>query len=157
MTNLNKASIRPWLKINSIAIVFLIFSVLGFIDATYLAIKFYTNTIPPCSFIDGCEEVTTSSYAAIGGVSIALMGSIYYVIIFLSSIFYLDTKNEKILYWLSYFTIIGFIASVYWTAVQLFDLKALCIYCLFSAGNSTILFIAGRIYARSRLIESGQK
>ncbi len=156
MMNLKNTLIRPWLKLNSIVLVFIFFSLIGFIDAAYLAIKFYTNTIPPCSFLDGCEQVTTSAYAAVGGVSVALIGAIYYLTVLLGSIFYLDTKRSRILVWLSHLTWIGFLASIYFVVIQIFLIKALCIYCLFSAGNSTILFIAGRIYLKSRSIEESR-
>ncbi len=142
----------PWLKINSIAIAFLIVALVGFIDASYLAIKFYTHTIPPCSVFDGCEQVTTSTYATIGGVSVALLGAIYYLVFVLGSVAYFDSKKENILAMLAWFAVFGLIASAYFISVQFFVIKALCIYCLFSAGTSTALFSLGLIYRRERAI-----
>src|SRR3989344_1559205 len=43
-----------------------LFSFLGLVDASYLAAKHYTGTIPPCAIVKGCEVVTTSQYAAVG-------------------------------------------------------------------------------------------
>src|SRR5579872_6247498 len=53
---------------------------LGFLDATYLTILHYKNTIPPCT-LHGCEVVLSSVFATIGGVPIALIGAGYYLVV----------------------------------------------------------------------------
>ncbi|MDQ3221115.1 MAG: hypothetical protein M3Q26_10310, partial [Acidobacteriota bacterium] len=40
----------------------------GLVDAMYLTVKHYTEEPVPCSIIEGCEMVLTSSYAEIAGV-----------------------------------------------------------------------------------------
>lgn len=126
----------------NIAILFLVVSALGFIDATYLSVQHFLGEIPPCT-IDGCEFVLTSAQSTILGVPVALLGSLYYLLILVLSISYLDTKNNKILKNLSFISIFGFIASIYFVYLQLFVIKYICQYCMISAITSTIIFITG--------------
>lgn len=125
------------------ALSFLVISLLGFLDATYLAIKHYLGTPINCSIFEGCEKVTTSQYAVIGGMPVALLGAIYYLAIFLLMVAYLDTKRETDLSFAARLTPVGFLASVWFIYLQLFVIKAICLYCVVSAAISTILFVLG--------------
>ena len=126
--------------------VFLIASLLGFLDTTYLTVKHYTGSSLNCSVLFGdCEKVTTSKYSMLAGVPLALIGAIYYFTIFILSVAYLDTKREKTIIIASYLTATGFLASAYFVFLQLFIIKAICPYCMVSAILATILFINGVI------------
>lgn len=116
-------------------------SFLGLIDASYLAAKHYSGTIPPCAIVKGCEAVTTSQYATVGGVSVALLGAIYYLIVLIISIAIIETKNDRFKKFLAGFSILGLLASIWFISLQLFVIKALCLYCLVSAFSSTAIFI----------------
>lgn len=125
-----------------LAIVFLVVSAIGFIDATYLMVMHYIGNIPPCT-IHGCEIVLTSAQSRIVGIPVALLGSLYYVILLILSIAFLDSKKIAFIKCASYCTVIGFIASLYFVYLQLFVIKAICQYCMISAGASTTLFVLG--------------
>ena len=127
----------PKLLLLAIAAVALI----GFSDATYLAAKFYQGVPPPCSLLEGCEVVTTSQYATVGGISVALLGAIYYLAVLVISIAIIDTKNDRLKKFLAGFSVIGLLASIWFISLQLFVLKALCLYCLVSAFSSTAIFL----------------
>ena len=141
MTNskmlLNKLLGSPTKK----AILIGLFSFLGLIDASYLAAKHYSGTIPPCAIVKGCEVVTTSQYATIGGVSVALLGAIYYLAVLVISIAIIDTKSDRLKKILAGFSVIGLLASIWFISLQLFVIKALCLYCLVSAFSSTAIFL----------------
>ena len=145
-TPLNKLLGSPTKK--SIAIG--IFSFIGFIDASYLAVKHYTGTIPPCTIVKGCEAVTTSQYATIGGVSVAFFGAIYYLIILITSIALIDTDNNFLKKFLSRFSIIGIIASFWFISLQVFVINALCLYCIASATSSIAIFTIAFFLNRER-------
>lgn len=123
------------------AILIGLFSFVGLIDASYLAAKHYTGTIPPCTIVKGCEAVTTSQYATIGGVSVALIGAIYYLIVLIISVAIIESRNDRLKKFLTRFSIIGLLASIWFIYLQLFVIKALCLYCLVSAFSSTAIFI----------------
>lgn len=145
---LNKLLNNPTKK----AIAIGIFSFAGFIDASYLAIKHYTGTIPPCTIVKGCEAVTTSQYATIGGVSVALFGAIYYLIVLITSIAIIDTSNNSLKKFLSLFSIIGLTASIWFVSLQVFVLNALCLYCIASAVSSVAIFTIAFFLNRQKVV-----
>ena len=129
------------------AILIGLFSFLGLMDASYLAAKHYTGTIPVGAMVKGCEAFTTSQYATIGlpavegGISVALLGVIYYLAVLIISIAIIDTKSDRLKKFLAGFSVIGLMASIWFISLQLFVIKALCLYCLASAFSSTAIFI----------------
>lgn len=127
---------------NWLIFTFLVVSFLGFLDATYLVAQQYLGTIPPCVITTGCETVLTSEYSVILGIPLALLGSVYYLLLFLLAIFSLDMKRE-IIRLAAFLTPIGFLASLYFIYLQLFVIQEICSYCIVSAATSTILFIIG--------------
>ena len=121
---------------------FLLFAFIGFADAAYLTAKHYLGEIPPCSIVTGCETVLTSAYATLpGNIPIALVGALYYLMLFIGGVIYLDTKNTFILKTTAYGTTVGFLTSVILINLQVFIIRAICLYCVVSAAASTILFI----------------
>ena len=129
---------------------FVILSFIGFLDATYLTVKHYLGVPINCSLFEGCEEVTSSQYATILDVPVSLVGIGFYLLIFVLMIAYLDTKKERILYFISRLTFLGFIASLWFLYLQLFVIKAICLYCIISFTTSTLLFILSLILLKSR-------
>lgn len=151
MTNLETLLNKPSTQIPKWLIwLFVLFSFAGFLDATYLAVKHYLGTPINCSIFAGCEKVATSQYATLWSIPIALLGAIYYLFIFVSVVAYLDTKKERIMYSIARFTLIGFLASLWFLYLQLFVIKAICLYCVVSAFTSTVLFILGIILLKLR-------
>jgi len=136
---------------------FLPVSFLGFLDASYLTVKHFVGTPLPCSVLRGCEEVTNSQYSAIGGIPVALFGAIYYLTIFILILSILKRKTlsssgaenvaganeDKLLNLTARLTFIGLLASLWFIYLQLFVIKAICLYCMFSAFTSITLFIFG--------------
>lgn len=135
----------------------LAFAPLGFLDASYLTIEHFLNRVPPCTLVHGCELVTTSSYSMIFGIPTALFGAFYYLLIILALVYYLDTKQLKVLRAAAAVTVVGFAFSLYLVYLQLFVLNAICLYCMVSALSSTILFILGMVVLKShRTFKRGQ-
>ena len=118
-------------------------SPLGFLDATYLSLEHYLNRAPPCSLTNGCEIVTTSSYSLLFGIPVALLGAVYYLVIIIGLVYYLDSKKPFVIKWVSRLTAAGFIFSIYLVYLQVAVLHAICLYCMLSALSSTALFILG--------------
>ncbi len=114
---------------------------IGFLDATYLTTNFFLKAIPPCFVTGGCDVVTTSQYATILGIPIALLGALYYLCVLALWLFYVDKKQKRVLEALPWITSSGFVFSIWLVGLQVFVLNALCSYCLVSAGTSTLLFI----------------
>lgn len=114
---------------------------LGFLDATYLTVAFYQRTPLQCGLLGGCDVVTTSRFATVGGVPVALLGSLYYLTLIFMVVAAHDLKRSAFLRIAARLTLVGFVFSLWLTGVQTFVLRAFCFYCLLSAASSTLLFI----------------
>ncbi|MEI6346295.1 MAG: vitamin K epoxide reductase family protein [bacterium] len=121
----------------------IIVAILGFLDASYLTVAHYLKAPIPCGLVQGCDVVTTSAYSEIAGVPVALLGALYYLTILILSIISLEKADRRLLRYTSHLTWSGLIASLYFVAIQLFVLKAICLWCMGSAITSTALFVLG--------------
>jgi uncharacterized membrane protein len=124
-----------------LVIALLFFSFLGFIDATYLSAEHFAGGIPNCSFLSGCEIVTTGQYSTIGPVPLAYLGLGFYFLVFVFVIAYRECGNRKILKYLGYLTFFGFLFSLWLIYLQAFVIESFCLFCLVSAATSTTLFV----------------
>lgn len=128
----------PWLPI-----AMLVVSLLGFADASWLSVKHYTNGVIPCSMTQGCETVTNSVYSTIAGIPVALLGSIYYAVVFLLVFASMETGSRTLLRYAGLLTIAGLLASAWFVFAQIVLIKAICQWCMASALTSTMLFVLG--------------
>jgi len=120
---------------------YLILSFTGFIDATFITVKFYLRSPLSCVFFENCNQVINSSYAEIFKVPISLLGAGFYLTIFLLSVYYLDAKRGWALKVIFFLTVLGLVFSLYLLYVQAFLLNQFCLYCLISAATSILLFV----------------
>ncbi|MBI2436814.1 MAG: vitamin K epoxide reductase family protein [Candidatus Magasanikbacteria bacterium] len=123
--------------------VFLLVALIGFADATYLTVAYYSGLELICGLASACNAVTTSAYSRIGSIPVALLGSLFYLSMIILSLAYIDTKSIVIARIRSWTTCIGFGASFVFVYLQLFVIGIICTYCMVSAGTSTLLFILG--------------
>lgn len=145
MMNSKQSSHAKWLSRSLI-----IPGAVGLFDATYLTSAHYTGRAVSCSFLGGCEQVTTSQYATIAGIPVALIGALYYLAVMLIILIYHETKQAHLLKFIAALTGAGFIFSLWFVYLQAFVIKALCIYCLISAASSTLLFLLSLFLLRSQ-------
>ena len=105
--------------------------------ATYLTIVHYTGAEPVCAVNHGCETVQKSKYADLAGVPVALIGLVGYVGI-LASLLFRGETGRLIRVGL---TAVGFLFSAYLTYLELFEIHAICQWCVASAVIMTALLI----------------
>jgi uncharacterized membrane protein len=134
---------------NKFIIYTLFVAFLGFLDATYLTLSHYQNSIPPCT-VAGCEVVLTSRYAIVLGIPLALLGSLFYLSVMSVSLLILTNYKEMFLKIFYFLAVTGFIVSLILSGIQAFDLKAFCQYCLASAATSTGIAILAFLEYRRR-------
>jgi len=125
----------------SLVIVVLAVALIGFVDAGYLTVEHYQHVIPPCSLTGGCEKVLTSEFSTVLGIPVSLLGMIYYLIIAVGLFAFLESKNHEVLRVTLLLTVLGLLASAWFLFLQIFIVKAFCLYCLGSATTSTILLV----------------
>jgi len=121
----------------------------GFIDASYLTINNIMNGFTPCSLTEGCEVVTSSVYSTIWGVPISAIGVVFYLSALILVLMYLLNGIKSALSVLFYISTVAFLVSLGLVFIQLFILKAICLYCMVSALTSTVVFLLSLFYWRN--------
>ena len=122
-------------------IAFIVIAFVGFGDSVYLTASHYMGGVPTCAGVEGCDVVAMSEYAAWGGIPTALFGAIYYVAMLVAGFLWIDLRNDTILKLLPIVTIPAFLFSIWLVYVMGSVLNAWCLFCLISAGTSTLLMI----------------
>lgn len=137
---------------NKLVALFGLLALIGFIDASYLTLKYFLGGPIPCFVASGCDTVTTSVYARMIGIPVALLGAFYYLAILVLLVAFFDSRWIFPFFVASYATILGFVMSLWFVFVQAFLLKAFCFYCLISATTSTLLFLGNVWWRRTHRI-----
>jgi uncharacterized membrane protein len=112
----------------------------GMIDSAYIGIKSLEGTVLPCTITHGCDEVLSSPYARVGGVSIAWLGLAFYGIITVSGMFVLFGFFRVLRYTLV-LACLAFSFSLGLIYLQARVIHAFCDYCLLSALLVSLIFI----------------
>lgn len=124
-------------------------SFLGLLDAGYLTYERYAGKNLKCFIAQGCDVVTTSVYSEIFGIPLSLFGLLFYLTVFVLALVINDTKNifwHRFILWVS---TPAFAVSVVLVYLQLFVLRAVCIYCMTSAALSTLIFVCAWVFNTS--------
>lgn len=130
----------PWLLIA-------IFCAVGIAIMSYLTYIHYANARSFCDISEtvSCDLVTTSIYSEILGIPISIMGLGYFLII-LSLI--LLNKSKKVFQYIFFLTIVMLIPSLYFSVLELFVIKAICVLCESSKILMVLILIISFITTR---------
>ena len=121
----------------------LILALAGIGIAAYLTYVHYRGLSPICAIDHGCEKVQSSRYAKVGGVPVPVIGLIGYVAIFAS----LLVRGEAARLATAGMALGGFAFSVYLTGLELFEIHAICQWCVGSAIVMTSIAVLATIRA----------
>jgi uncharacterized membrane protein len=111
-------------------------ALIGLAVAAYLTYVHYAELEPICAGGGGgCEKVQNSSYAELAGIPVAVLGLIGYALI-LSSL-WIPGDGGKLAG--AMLALVGFGFSAYLTWAELFEIDAICQWCVASALLMTIL------------------
>ena len=127
----------------------LIVSFFGIADSWYLAETALSGDELVCTIdgLDKCNTVAKSEYSHLFGVPLGVYGVFFYSAFFILTSLIL-VLPKRILYQALYgLSIFGVVASVIFLLIQLFLIKAFCIYCIASAVIAFALcYLARRLY-----------
>jgi uncharacterized membrane protein len=129
-----------WLYRISVAL-----SVLGLLVSIYMTIYKLTHNDVMCIGNGGCSVVNNSSYSAIYGIPVALVGVGGYLSIL--AVLLLEKRNptgflrDNATMILFGITLMGFLFTLYLVYVEVVLLKALCPFCVTSQITMTLIFI----------------
>jgi len=138
--------------------ILVVLDVIGLAIAGYLSVVELGGGVPYCGPLKGCETVAASEYAQIGPFPVAVYGVVLSLILLTLALAWVRTDNPALLdvhYGLS---LVGVIFEVYFLALQVFVIHAVCIWCtlygvsliLRFAVAMTIWLRRGRLSARLR-------
>jgi uncharacterized membrane protein len=112
-------------------------AVIGTAIAAYLTYIHYAGIEPICAASGGCEKVQSSTYAELAGMPVALLGLIGYVGILVAA--FLPGDGARLV--AAALALGGFVFSLYLTYLELFEIDAICQWCVGSAIAMTILAV----------------
>lgn len=115
-----------------------VLDVIGLGIAMYLSVVELGGGVPYCGPLHGCETVAQSQYSRIGGIPVAVYGVGLSLILLTLAIAWIRTDRNGLLdahYGLS---LVGVIFEVYFLALQVLVIHALCVWCT-AYGVSLIL------------------
>jgi uncharacterized membrane protein len=137
--------------VSKLPVVAAVLTLIGLADSVYLTVHHYTAEPVPCSIIEGCETVLTSSYAEIAGIPLAAFGALAYFAAF--SLAILTAFGNRAMWTLfGVQTVIMAAFTVWLIYLQAFVIHAFCQFCLLSAFTTLgllIVFIASKFTGRS--------
>jgi uncharacterized membrane protein len=138
-TTLTRASsVRPRSDTDRrLRVAILVLTVIGIGIASYLTYTHYAGIKVACLSSGGCETVQASKWSKVGGVPVALLGLIGYVLILLS----LAVRGDIGRIGGFGLALVGFLFSAYLTYRELFTIHAICQWCVSSAVIMTILLV----------------
>lgn len=114
----------------------------GFVVAAYLATVEATGSEAVCGPVGDCNAVQTSRWAKVMGIPVGVMGMLGYVLIaglWLISRLRTGTVGDVALVLLALGALGGTLYSALLTAVEVFDIGAVCMWCISSAVVMTVL------------------
>lgn len=120
-----------------------VLALVGIGIASYLTYVHYEGLSPICAVGHGCEKVQASRYAKVGGVPVPLIGLAGYIAILIS----LFVRGEVARLATAGMAIGGFAFSVYLTSLELFEIHAICQWCVGSAIVMTAIAVLATIRA----------
>lgn len=138
------------------ALVMLLLSLLGLVDALYVAQAAATGRTMYCILFDGCNVVTQSPYGRFYGAPLSFLGVVFYLCsIGLAGLLTFDPLSRGLRAGALMLSAVGVGYSAFSMVLQVRYIHALCSYCLISA-ILTILLLSTAVwhFARTRSIRA---
>ncbi|MDE1919404.1 MAG: vitamin K epoxide reductase family protein [Patescibacteria group bacterium] len=124
-------------------VLILLFAFCGLVDSAYIALHEMSGTPLICDInhLSGCNTVVASPYSYLFGIPLAEYGILFYCIVLVLAALELVVFDQLLRRALQGISLVGVIASLYFTLMQVFVIKAFCVYCLGSAFIAVLILI----------------
>ena len=113
----------------------------GFVISLYLTFVHYRGYVSPCYVVKGCEAVQTSTYSVILGVPLALVGTVFFGLMFYLGIGLLTGSRTWVARLYKVLAFLGALAIIPLFLLQAIVLKAFCTYCLATEVIMLVLWV----------------
>lgn len=138
------------------ALILGVLDIVGLAVASYLSAVELPGGVPTCGPFHGCEQVALSDYARIGGVPVAVFGVLLSVTLLCLALLWWRTNVYGLL--LSHYalSLVGVMFDGYFLYLQVFVIKAICVWCLSYEISLLLRFlIAAIVYYRQLKPDEG--
>ena len=119
----------------------------GFVISLYLTFVHYRGYVSPCYVVHGCEEVQTSAYSVILGVPLALVGTLFFALMFYLGIGLLTSSRVLLVRVYKVLAFAGALAIIPLFLLQAVVLKAFCSYCVATEALMLLLWVLSFLLA----------
>ena len=119
----------------------------GFVISLYLTFVHYRGYVSPCYVVHGCEEVQTSKYSVILGVPLALVGAVFFALMFYLGIGLLTGSRLRVVQAYKVLAFAGALATIPLFLLQAIVLKAFCTYCVATEAIMLVLWVVSFLLA----------
>ena len=113
-----------------VRVVLVVLALAGSLISFYLTLTHYRDLIPPCYVTSGCESVVTSRYATVLGIPLALIGTLYFVVMFYLGIALTTGHRGLVVRAYDLLAFGGVLAAAALVLLQAVVLRAYCTFCL---------------------------
>ncbi len=126
-----------------LAVLVLAFAFCGLANSAYLTQHEVDGTPLLCDVqgLTDCNVVASSPYSHIFGISLAEYGLIFYGVLFILAAIEIALPSRPIRRVVQGMALLGFLASLYFTFLQVYVINALCVYCTASALLALAIFV----------------
>lgn len=134
------------------ALLVVVASVLGLLNASYITWSEMSGHLPPCRPPFACDDVLASPWSHVGSIPLSIFGMIFYgIVAILAALIVLEVPKIfrlKTSLLLLLVGSLGMTFSLYLVFVMGTILHAWCLYCLFSAIDCAIVFLLSTVVWR---------
>jgi uncharacterized membrane protein len=125
-------------------------SLLGLGVAGYLTFEHYTSSSSLACSDNGvvnCLKVTTSSYSAVAGVPVAVLGLVFFAVMLVLQLPAMWERPERWVRAVRFgWSLVGLGSAIYLLSAELFSIDAICLWCT-AVHVLTLVLFATTVYA----------
>ncbi len=118
-------------------------SLAGFVISLYLTLVHYRGYVSPCYVVQGCETVQTSRFSTIGGVPVALFGTVFFTTMFYLAVGLLTRPGTRLTRVFKGLSFAGALSAIPLFLLQAIALRAYCSYCVATEVLLVLLWVGG--------------
>jgi uncharacterized membrane protein len=130
-----------------LVVMIMVFAFFGIANSAYIAQNEASGDPLICNvqYLSGCNIVASSQYSSFFGIPISQYGVLFYGILFVLAAVELVIFNRMLRRAIQAVSVLGLIASLYFTFLQILLIGAFCIYCIASAVIALLIFASASI------------
>ena len=122
----------------------------GLLFSGYLSVVRASGGLPACGLAGACDVVALSEYSTVAGIPVAYLGTAFSAVLLVLVLLALRRSGNRAL-WSAYgLATLGVVAVAWLTYLELFVIRAICIWCVGFAASVVAAWAALALEVRAR-------